>query len=437
MRLEEYSQLLKSDSPTIEFSTKNGKTIMCWKQVDDMKAQLEEAKDLLQAMIDAKDVPTIEVIHRLCDLAMVLDDLKFQEECLVVGDCAINLARAFGTRTVEFQKEEAQTILVIADLNVYKSRACPLFIQAISICDVFVIMDGSDIAKVTLLDALDAAGAHEETPPALCAQWLGRALDLISELPSAMVPDERRGSVYINYGFALGALKEDSKALAAREQAVMFYRSLTAGHGQVMYRDSLALALCNYRASLCRMNCLEDVLSVEQEVVSLYSALAVDGDKEHKRKLADALHNYGVTLHAMGHLDDALGAKQEAVSLYRALAVDGHEGCKRKLADALHGYGFTLHDVGHLDNALSVKQEAASLYCALAVDGHGECKRKLADALGAKQEAVSLLGMEVGVGLPQKYCFRVVECCPKPRRGKVEVWSKGKWGKYDKMGNCK
>ena len=51
MHLEEYSQLLNSDSPTIEFSTENGKTIMCRKQVHDMKQQLEQAKDLLQAMI--------------------------------------------------------------------------------------------------------------------------------------------------------------------------------------------------------------------------------------------------------------------------------------------------------------------------------------------------------------------------------------------------
>ena len=324
MRLEEYSQLLQSDSPTIEFPTKNGKTIMCRKQVDGMKAQLEQAKDLLQAMIEAKDVPTIEVIHRLRDLATVLDRLKFQEECLVVGDCAMNLARAFGARAAEFQKEEAQTILVIACLNVFKSRACPLFIQAISICDVFVIMDGSDVAKVTLLNALDTAGAHEETPPALCAQWLGRAIDLISELPSAMVPDEHRGSVYLNYGFALGVLKVDSKALAAEEQAVTFYRSLTAGHGQMMYKDDLALALSNHGTSLQSMNRLEDALGVQQEAVSLYRALALDGH-EHKKGLADALHNYGVTLHDMGHLEDALSVRQEAEFLYHALAVDAHE----------------------------------------------------------------------------------------------------------------
>ena len=371
MRLEEYSHLLKSDSPTIEFPTKNGKTIMCQKQVDDMKEQLEQARDLLQAMIEAKDVPTIEVIHRLCDLATVLDELEFQEECLVVGDCAINLARAFGSRAAEFQKEEALTILVIAELNVYKSRACPLFIQAISICDAFVIMDdGSDVAKVTLLNALDAAGAHDATPPALCAQWLGRAVDLISELPSSVVPNEYRGSVYIKYGIALGTLKDDSKALAAEEKAVAIYRSLTAEHSQVIYKDDLARALRNYGVSLRRMKCLDDALSVEQEAVSLYCALAFDGHEERNKELANALHSHGMTLHDMNHLEDALGVKQEAVSIYCALGADGHEGDKKALANAFHSYGITLHDMDHLEDAHGVRQEAASLYCALAVDVH-------------------------------------------------------------------
>src|SRR5260370_41711885 len=76
MRLEEYSQLLESDSPTIEFFTKNGKTIVCRQQVVEMEKQLRQAKDLLQAMIDSKDVPTIEAIHRLRDLAKLLDQLN-------------------------------------------------------------------------------------------------------------------------------------------------------------------------------------------------------------------------------------------------------------------------------------------------------------------------------------------------------------------------
>ena len=381
MRLEEYSQLLKSDSPTIEFFTKNGKTILCEKQVNKMKEQLEQAKDLLHAMIEAKDVPTIEVIHRLRDLAKVLDHLKLQEECLVVGDCAMKLARAFGSRAVEFQKEEAQTILVIAGLSVYKSRASLLFIQAISIFDGLVILDGSDIAKVTLLDALKSAGAHSETPPALCAQWLGRAVDLISKVPSPMVTNELRGSVYINYGWALHELEVNSEALAAKERAVAFYRSLYAGHGQMRYKNDLALALSNYGSALGEMRRLEDALSVEQEAVSLYRIQAVDEYEEHKSGLADALLNYGALLHDMGHLKDALSVKQEAVSLYRTLVVDGHEQHKRGLADALHSHGTSLHDMGDLKDALSVQQEAVSLFHILAIDGHKGHKKGLCDAL--------------------------------------------------------
>ena len=356
-----------------------------------MKEQLKQAKDLLQAMIEAKDVPTIEVIHRLCDIANVLDDLKLQEECLVVGDYAMKLARALGSRAVEFQKEAAQTILLIARLNVYKSRACPLFIQAISICDAFVVMDGSDIAKVSLLHALGTAGAHSQPPAALRAQWLGRAVDLISELPSAMVANEYRGFIYLNYGDALGALKVHSKALVAKEQGVAFYRSLnavtnkgdlsSAVGGNERYKRSLAVALHNYGTTLHAMGRLEDAHNIIQEAVSLYRALAVDGDEQQKRKLADALHNYGIMLHAMGHLEDACDVKQDAVSLYRALALGGNEQHKRKFADALHNHGTTLHAMGRLEDAHNIIQEAVSLYRALAVDGNEQHKRKLADAL--------------------------------------------------------
>jgi len=418
MRLEEYSELLKLDSSTIEFFTEHGKTIPCQKQVGNMKKELKEAQDLLQAMIEAKDVPTIEVIHRLCGLAKVLDHLKLQKECLVVGDYAIKLARAFSSRAAEFHNEEVQIIFLIAHLNVYKSRACSLFIQAISICDAFVMMDGSDSAKVTLLDALVSAGTHDG-PPALCAQWLGRAVDLISELPSAMVTDEFRCCVYINYGVALGDVKENSTTLAAKKQAVAFCRSLGAGHGQVTYKIDLAIALHNYGITLHDMGHFGDALSVKQEAVSLYRALAVDGHEEHKQDLADALDNYGDTLHDMGNLEDALGVRQEAASLHRALAVDGHQEHKMDLVDALDKYGNTLHDMGHLEDALSVTQEAVSLYCALPVDGQKENKKELAsalnnygailhdmghfeDALSVTQQAVSLY-RALAVGEHEEY----------------------------------
>ena len=362
MRIDEYSHLLKSDSPTIKFFTKNGKTIVCAKQADKMEKQLEQAKDLLQAMIDAKDVPTLEVIHRLRDLATVLDQLRLQEECLVVGDCAIKLARALGSRAVEFHKEQAQTITLIAGLDVYKSRARPLFIQAISVCEAIVVEDGSDAAKLTLIELLSQAGYRVDDHPALRAQWLGRAIDLIAELPSTMVTDELRGTVYINYGCSLGTLKEYSKALVAGEQAIAFYRSLASIHGQAMYKRDLAFALHNYGNILYNMGLLEDARSVDQEAVSLFRTLAVHGEVEHKEDLALALHHYGTTLSKMGHLEDALSARQESVSLYRTVAVHERGKHKEDLALGLMLLGGTLHKIGNSQEAVEVYEEAISLY---------------------------------------------------------------------------
>ena len=73
---------------------------MCQKQVADIEKHLKQAKE---SSAGAKDIPTIEVIHRLCDLAKVLDHLKSQEECLVASDCAIR-------RAVEFQRRGADNL---------------------------------------------------------------------------------------------------------------------------------------------------------------------------------------------------------------------------------------------------------------------------------------------------------------------------------------
>ena len=389
MRLEEYSQLLKSDSPTIEFSTKHGKMIVCWKQADEMEEQLQEAKDLLQAMIEARDVPTIEVIHRLCDLATVLDQFKLQEECLVIGDCAIKLAQALGLRALEFQKEQAQTIALIAGLDAYESRARHLFIQAISVCEAFAIEDGSDSAKFTLLEVLRYSGFRGYAYPVLCAQWLDRAVDLIAELPSAMVTDVHRASIYTSYGASLIALKEHSKALAITEKAIAYTRSLTSGHGHASHNGTLPFTLHNYGIILSEMGRHEDALSVRQEAVTLYRTLDVDGQGRNKH-FTNALLSYGTTLYKMGRHEDALSVKQEAVSLYRALIVDGQEQ-NEGLADALHNYGNTLSCMGRHDDALSVRQEAVSLYRTLNVDGQ-EQNKNLAGALHGYGITLSEMG---------------------------------------------
>jgi tetratricopeptide (TPR) repeat protein len=384
MCLDEYSQLLKSDSLNVEFFTKNGKVILCRKQVDEMEQQLQEAKALLQAMIESRNIPTIEAIHRLCDLAIVLDQLKLQEECLVVGDCTIKLAQALGSRGVGFQKEQAETISLISGLDVYQSRACPLFIQAISICEAFVIEDSSDSAKMVLVETLDEAGDRVKGHDALCAQWLSRAIDPIAGLPSAIVTDYFCAGVYFNYGVMLTRLKEHQRALAADERAVASYHSLVSHDGGPMYKEGLAGTLHNCGNTHFRMGHLEDALSVQQEAASLYCTLVADGQDELRSNLANALHNCRVTHSKMSHPEGALSVQQEAVPLYRTLVADGQDGqdgLRRNLADALHNCGDTHSEMGHDEDALSVQQEAVSLYRTLVAYEQDELRKKFADGL--------------------------------------------------------
>jgi tetratricopeptide (TPR) repeat protein len=382
MRIEEYTQFLKTDSPSIEFFTKNGKTIVCRKQADEMEEQLKQAEDLLQAMVESRDVPTIEAIHRLCDLATVLDGLELQEECIMVGGCAMKLAQALGLRALEFQKEQAQTIAHIAGLGVYQSRACPLFIQAISICEAFVIEDGSRSAKMTFLEILGQAGSSE-VHDTLCVQWLGRAIDLTTELPLAMVPDTFRGVVYTNYGASLRKLKADTKALAACEKAVTFWGSLSKGLDQNIYIENLAVALSNYGATLYESGHLEDAARVGQQAVTLYQTLVDLGHDKHKEHLALALGHYGTTLYDIGLLTDAARVGQQAVTLFQALIDLGHDKHQNCLALALNSYGVTLRNIGNLEDAARVGQQAVTLSQTLVDLGHDKHKKHLALALNS------------------------------------------------------
>jgi tetratricopeptide (TPR) repeat protein len=380
MRLREYTQFLKSDSPSIKFVTKNGKTIVCRKQADEMEEQLKQAEDLLQAMVESRDVPTIEAIHPLCNLATVLDQLKLRGECIVVGDCAMNLAQALGSRALAFHAEQAQTIACIAGLGVYQSRACPLFIQAISICEAFVIKDGSQSAKLTFLEVLDQASSGE-IHDTLCVQWLGCAIDLMTELPSTMLTDIVCGVMYTKYGLSLCKLKADTKALAASEKAVTFLGSLSKGLDQNICSEKLAFALSIHGAILRDIGHLEDAARVDQQAVTLFQTLVDLGHDKHKEFLAVALRHYGTTLQEIGHLEDAARVGQQAVTLSQTLGDLGHEEEKEFLAIALTNYGITLHEIGHLEDAARVRQQAVTLSQALVDLGHDEHKEKLAHAL--------------------------------------------------------
>jgi hypothetical protein len=96
LRLEEYHTLLASDLDTIELSTKNGKTVICRKQENEMKEYLDHAELLLQGIVQSRDISMLIVLHYLHDLSEVLDNLKLYDECHLTGNCALDLAEALG-----------------------------------------------------------------------------------------------------------------------------------------------------------------------------------------------------------------------------------------------------------------------------------------------------------------------------------------------------
>jgi len=186
LRLEEYRTLLASDSDTIELSTENGKTVICRKQANEMQKYLDRAENLLRDVVQSRDISTLVVLDNLRGLTKVLDNLKLYDECRLTGDCALGLAEALGRRSLEFRQEQAETLSLIAGLSVYRPRARTLFIQAISICEEVVENNASHSNKFTLLIVLSRAGYWASDH--LCAQWLGRAVQLMTkELPPTMV----------------------------------------------------------------------------------------------------------------------------------------------------------------------------------------------------------------------------------------------------------
>jgi len=123
-----------------------------------MEEFLDRAEILLRDVFQSRDISTLVVLNRLCDLAEVLDDLNLYDECLLTGNCALDLAEALTRRSLEFKKEQAETLALIAGLSVYKPRARTLFTQAVSICEEAVEDNPSQSNKDNLLNVLDFAG---------------------------------------------------------------------------------------------------------------------------------------------------------------------------------------------------------------------------------------------------------------------------------------
>jgi len=128
-RPEEYKVLTQSNSPTIEFATEGGNTIVCRKRVDKREISAKETRTLLQQVVDSRGAPMIVVAHRLRGLAVVLGELNLSAECTHVGNCALSLVRATVPRSPELQLEYAEKealICSIVSLPTNRPHALPI-----------------------------------------------------------------------------------------------------------------------------------------------------------------------------------------------------------------------------------------------------------------------------------------------------------------------
>ena len=349
--------LLASDSDTIELSTENGKTVICRKQAKEMEEYLDQAEILLRDVVQSRDISTLVVLHHLRDLAKVLDNLALYEECRLTGNCALDLAEALGRRSLEFRQEQAETLALIAGLSVYEPRARTLFIQAVSICEEVVEHNASHSNKNALLIVLHRAGHWASDH--LCAQWLGRAVQLMTkELPPTMVQPHIRCNIYYNYGVGLSDLDQYANAFEAYHGAISTCRTLVKNDPE--YNPYLALALMNMGITLRYLEKYVDAIVAYKEALEIYTALSAQDPLQYKELLAKALYNYGVTLKKSNQVSEAAAVEKQAVSLYRDLAQTGNE-CTKSLCDALQNHGYSLHLLGQHAEAVIVYQESILL----------------------------------------------------------------------------
>jgi len=366
LRLEEYRTLLASDSDTIELSTENGKTIICRKQANEMEEYLDEAEELLRDIVQSRDISMLVVLHNLCDLAWVLDDLKLYDECRLTGNCALDLAEALGRRSLEFRHEQAETLALIAGLSVYQPRARTLFIQAVSICEEVVGNNVSHSNKHKLLIVLYRASHWAFYHSGhLCAQWMGHAVQLMTkELPSTMVDPHWRSTIYHSYGNGLHRLKQFSNAFKAYHEAVSIRRALV-DNDPAKHNFDFSQTLMNMGIALDNIGKYDDAIVAYKEVLEICTTMSTQDPLQYNVLRANTLHNYGFTLKKLNQVSEAAVVEKQAISLFRNLAQTGNE-CTNLLCYALYNYGISCALLGQHAEAVLAYQESIPLRRALA-----------------------------------------------------------------------
>ena len=394
LRLEEYRTLLDSDSDTFELSTENGKTVICRKQAKEMEEFLDQAERLLRDVVQSRDISTLVVLHHLCDLTGILDKLQLYDECRLTGDCALGLAEALGRRSLEFRQEQAETLVLIAGITVYQSRARTLFIRAVSICEEVVENDASHSNKKKLLFVLGSAGSWAvDSLGALGAQWLERAVRLMAnELPPSMVDPDSRRAIYYNYGNCLSSLKQHANATAAYHESISSCRILV-NNNPAKYNYRIAKTLMNMATTFDDLGQYEDAIVAFQEVLDIGIAMSTQNPLQFNELMARTLINYGTTLGNLNRFSEAAAMQKEAVSFYRKLVQTGHEWTQLHCA-ALYSYGSSCYSLGKHAEAVLAYQESILLQRARAAT-HPEEEIYLKRALHNIANSFNALGNRV------------------------------------------
>jgi len=363
LRLEEYRTLLASDSDTIELSTENGKTVICRKEAKEMEEYLDQAEELLRDVVQSRDISTLVVLHRLRDLAEVLDDLKLYDECRLTGNCALDLAEALGRRSLEFRHEQAETLALIAGLSVYQPRVCALFIHAVSIYEEVVANNATHSNKNRLLTVLKRAGSCASGH--LRAEWLERAIQLMTEeLPPTMVDPDLRSTIYNAYGIGLHQLKQYANAIEAYNAAISICRT-SVNKNPAKYNLSLARFRMNTGLAHTQLRNYDGAIVAYKETLEICTSMSSQDPFGYNRVMARTLYSLGILHGILKQAPEAAAAEKQAISLIRNLAQEGKE-LTILLIKALHNYGYSCHSLGQHAEAVLAYQESILLQRTLA-----------------------------------------------------------------------
>jgi tetratricopeptide (TPR) repeat protein len=334
-----------------------------------MEQFLDQAETLLRDVTRSHSTSMIVALHRLRDLAEVLDNLELYDECRLAGNCALDLVRALGQWSLEFKQEQADTLALIAGLSAYQPSARTFFIEAVTIYQGMVAEDTSYSRKLSLLSVLGRASYWADDHPELGAQWLEQAVQLMTnELPSTMVPAGFSSSTYHNYGICLGKLEHYDKAMEMSHIAVSLYRTL-ANENPVAYTSRLAGALMNMGKSLVDLGQYGGAAAAYKEALENWRTASAQDPLQWNTELAHTLCNYGIVLLNLGQISKAAKVEKEAVSLYLSFARTEAE-YPEWLGSALHNYGWSCHLLGQHEKAVLAFKECILLWRTLLIKDH-------------------------------------------------------------------